>query len=280
MNDHAPRHSPETAASPELRPAPETGEIDWRRLEVAVNRFSDYIAEGIAKAMADKTEIDPLTARCIAHVLGRGLGRASSLAEFGRTGEGSYLELREEYLDIYSRDEAPASTKELIDWLGTHLLHRDGHEDLRRFQNEHLPPKLERVLVPTAIEVGDSVLTVHVPANYDQAAIEGLTETLAELQLDKDVALQAFLALPDVNAMSGDVMQDFHENYIGTYMSIEEAIHELAEVDELERDVRDYGEQRHLFIEQVTPDYEALREEAAGAYDMVERGDRVYVFTR
>ncbi|WP_339619527.1 hypothetical protein [uncultured Salinibacterium sp.] len=262
----------------ESRPARGPDGIDWRRLEVATNRFSQYINEGIAKAQAEHTEIDDPTARCIAHTLGRGLGRESCLAEFGRTGEGSYDQLREEYLVLYCSDTASPEVKELIDWLGTHLIHRDGHQNLRRFQNEHLPPKLERVLVPTGVEVGDWYLTVHVPASYNRAAIEELTATLTELQLDKDVALQAFLNLPDVNAMSGDIMQDFHDNYIGTYMSIEEAVSELAEVDELERDLHDYAEQRHLFIEQVTPDYEALREEAEGVYDIVEREGRVYVF--
>ena len=280
MSEHAPRPTPETPAIPEIRRARETSGIDWRRLDVATNRFGEYIAEGIATALAEKTELDDAAARCFAHVLGRALGRSSKLAEFGRTGEGSYLELREEYLDIYGHEEANPVTKELIDWFGTYLIHREGHRDLRRFQNEHQPPKLERVLVRTGVEVGDWYLTVHVPAHYNQTAIDELTKTLTELQLDEDVALQAFLELPDVNAMSGDIMQDFHDNYIGTYMSIEDAVGELAEVNEREREVVDYAADRHLFIDQVSPDYEALREEAETGYDIVERGDRVYVFSK
>ena len=80
--------------------------------------------------------------------------------------------------------------------------------------------------------------------------------------------------------MSGDIMHDFHDNYIGTYMSIEDAVGELAEVNEREREVVDYAVDRHLFIDQVSPDYEALREEAETGYDIVERGDRVYVFSK
>lgn len=278
MSEHIPRPSPDSAPGPEVLPARETTGIDWRRLEVPIGRFSQYITSGIDQARAEHREIDHGTARCIAHALGRGYGRQSHLAEFGRTGEGDYLALREEYLNLYNTPEIHPAAKELIDWFGTHLVQRENIGSGRRFMNEHLPPKLEQILVATGVEVGDWYLTVHVPATCNQATIEELTKTLTELQLDKDIALQAFLNLPDVNAMSGDIMQDFHDNYIGTYDSIEDAVHELAEVDEIERDVDDYAEQRHLFVEQVSPDYEALREIAENGYDFTEREGRVYVF--
>ena len=278
MSKHTPRPSPETPQPVEVRPARETIGIDWRRLDVEISRFSQYLVDGLSKALQGRSEIDDGTARVIAHVLGRGFGRHSHLAKFGQTGEGNYLELREEYLDIYAAEQVTESIKELIDWFGTYLIHRDGHRNLRRFQNEHLPPKLDRVLVPTGVEIGDWYLTVYVPANHNQASIDELTQTLSELRLDQDPALQAFLELPDVNALSGDIMQDFHDNHIGTYLSVEEAIHELAEVDERQRDVREYAEERHLFIEDLRPDYEALRDQAEEGYDIVERGDRVYVF--
>ncbi len=110
----------------EPRPVQDSEEVDWRRLHVASARFSEYITEGIARAMANKTEIDDGTARCIAHVLGRAHGRQSALAAFGRTGEGDYPSLRDEYLTLYNAPTIAAHTKELIDWLGTYLVQRDG----------------------------------------------------------------------------------------------------------------------------------------------------------
>lgn len=240
----------------------------------------EEISDGLIDASRSGGEIDEPTAKRIAHALGAAIGPNSALADYANGGAGDYEQLREEYLSLYTDPTTPEEIRSWIDWLGTYLVQRENTGSGRQFMNEHMPPKLEQILVRTGVEVGDWYLTVHVPASYNQAAIDELTETLAELQLDRDVALQAFLNLPDVNAMSGDIMQDFHDNYIGTYMSIKDAIHEVAEVDEIERDVRDYAEERHLFIEGVTPDYEALREAAENGYDFVEREGRVYAFTK
>lgn len=262
----------------EPRPVQGSGTPDWRRFEVAARRFGELIAAGITTAMEKRSEIDQGTARCIAHVLGRSLGRESSLAGFGRTGEGDYETLREEYLTLHNDPSVTESTQELIDWLGTHLI-RQQYPDARTVTyREATPPRLDNILVPTGIEVGDWHLTVRVPGIYGNKAIAALTETLTELSADKDAVLRAFLGLPDVNAMSGDIMEDFHQQYVGTYMSVEEAIHELAEVEERERDVFTYAEDRQLVIEQMNPDYEAIREEVSDGFDLVEEEGRVYVF--
>lgn len=255
-------------------------EIYHERLTTTAKRFEDRVLEGIQAAQAERTEIASGTARLIGHALGRAYGRASALAEFGRTGTGTYESLREEYLDLYTEESTPPEIREWIDWFGTHLIQREGLSlSLNQMARpEHGSPKLENILVPTGIEVGDWYCTVNVPGIYSAAAITGLTETLTELRLDEDAGLRAFLALPGVNAMSGDIMQDFHDNHVGTFVSAEEALHEIAEVDELERDVTEYANERHIFIEQVTPDYEALQQEADEGYDFVEAEGRVYVF--
>ncbi|QZY52873.1 hypothetical protein [Leucobacter tenebrionis] len=268
--------SPDRAGMP--RPVQESGTPDWRRYEVAARRFGELIASGIAEAMEQKRDVDQGTARCIAHVLGRGLGRESALANFARTGEGNYEALREEYLSLHNHEEVNASTQELIDWLGVHLI-RQKHPDAKSvLYVEAYPPRLDNILVPTGVEVGDWYLRVNVPGIYGAKDIQELTETLGELAVDRDVALRAYLSLPDTNAMSGDIMEDFHDCYLGVFTTFEEAIHELTEVDERERDVFTYAEDRQLVIEQMNPDYEALREEVADAFDLVEEEGRVYVF--
>lgn len=278
-NNIQPEHAASTHEHPVAAyPAPDREIPDWRRFDVAVRRFGELIASGITEAMSEKQDVDRGTARCIAHVLGRSLGRHSALASFARTGEGDYETLREEYLRLHNDDGVAASTQELVDWLGTHLI-RQQHPDARPTTYvESYPPRLDNILVPTGVEVGDWYLRVSVPGIYGAKDIQELTETLGELAVDKDAALRAYLSLPDTNAMSGDIIQDFHDCYLGVFATVEEAIHELAEVDERERDVFTYAEDRQLVIEQMNPDYQALREEIADAFDLVEEEGRVYVF--
>ena len=268
--------SPDRPGAP--RSVPESGAPDWRRFDIAARRFGELIAAGIATAMEQHSDIDQGTARCIAHVLGRSLGRDSALADFARTGEGDYETLREEYLALHNDPGVAESTQELIDWLGVHLI-RKQHPDAKAatYVDIH-PPRLDNILVPTGVEVGDWYVTVHVPGIYGSKDVAELTEELSVLALDKDPALRAFLSLPDVNAMSGNIMEDFHAQYIGAYLSIDDALHELAEVDERERDIFTYAEDRQLVIEQMNPDYAALREEVADAFDLVEEEGRVYAF--
>ena len=258
--------------------APGRGTPDWRRLEVTTRRFSELIAAGIKLAMNKHANIDHGTARCIAHALGRALGRESALADFGRTGEGDYETLREEYLALHNDTGATESTQELIDWLGTYLIRRDHPDAKTSTYQEAFPPRLDNLLVPTGVEVGDWYFTVNVPGIYGGKDIAALRETLTNLSANEDAALRAYLSLPDVNAMSGDIMEDFHDHYVGVYRSVEDALHELAEVDERERDLIEYAAERQLVVEQVGVDYEALRGQVTDGFDLVENDGRVYVF--
>lgn len=271
MNEHKPR-------IPEVRPAPDHARPDWRRLEVTLERFGPRISDGINEARAEHREISLGTARCIAHVLGRALGRSSYLADFGRTGEGAYEELREEYLDLYTDPEADSVTKELIDWFGTYLVDQENAGSGHQYMNEHLPPKLERLLVRTEIQVNDGSFTVHLPASLDSEQIDGIREELTNLRLDEDEALQAFVSLADVDANTEMLMEAFHENFVGTFKSLEDAIEGLCEIDEWEAEVNDFAAERGLFIEQYTVDYEALRDRLNDSYDLVEWKGSVHVF--
>lgn len=271
MNEHEPR--------PETREVPSPDAPDWRRLEVARARFIDRVAEGIAHAMLQRTEIDDATARCIAHVLGRAYGRDSNLAEFGRNGEGNYLSLRDEYLNLYTDEHADAVTKEWIDWLGTYLVQRENTGSGRRFMNEHLVPKLDLLLVRTSIRVGNERFEVNVPADWDSGDEDGLIETLTDLRLPEDEALQAFLSLPDVS-VGGNIMKSFHESYVQTYIFIEDAVRDLAELDSLELALYEATESRSLPDSAVQIDYILIQEHLRDAYDFVEWKGHVYVFNK
>lgn len=268
MNEHEPR------------PAEEHEGIDWRRLEVASNRFFERIADGTAMALAERTEIDPDTARMIAHVLGRAYGPASHLAEFGRTGEGSYLDMRDEYLRLYNDQRADPVLKEFIDWLGTYLVQRENIGTGRERIDPSLPPQLDLILVTTTIEFDGEPSTIHVPANLRGPYIDALREQLMDLHGTDAEALRAFLTLPDVDASAPNLFASFHESYADTFTTIEDAIASVVELDEREREMDELAAERGFVIERLSPDYELLLEEARQAYDFIEWKGHIHVFNR
>lgn len=105
---------------------------DLDRLAQTAARFDDRINQGITEAEHEQREITRDTARLICHVLGRAYGRQSALANFGRTGDGSYETLRPEYLDLYIHPGVSPQTQHWIDWLGTHL-----NEEVIRKEESH-----------------------------------------------------------------------------------------------------------------------------------------------
>lgn len=251
---------------------------DPERMVRTADKYENWIAEGITAAREASTEIDALTARLIAHTLGRGVGRTSALADFGRTGDRDYEALRDEYLCLYSDPTTPPLIREWIDWLGTHLVQREQLGSGSRFMNEHLAPQLDRLLVRTEVAVGDQHLTVHVPASTPRDAIDQLAVTLRELGVEGDDAMQAFLSLPDVNACTDDLEAAFSNSYVDTFDRLEDAVHGLTELDEWEKDINEYDHERGFFVEGVTPDYEVLIERVRDAYDLVEWKGLVHAF--
>lgn len=266
--------------TPESRPARGRDEPDWRRLEVAYGRFGQMIADGITMAHAEQAEIDDGTARCIAHVLGRAYGRESALADFGRTGEGDYLALRDEYLNLYGDDRAAASTKELIDWFGTYLVHRENTGTGRQFMNEHFPPKLDRLLVRTGVTINGKTFAVNIPASWHSGDTDRLIETLTELRLPEDSALQAFLSLPDVSVGTDNILERFHEAFAGTYATEEDILRALSPLEDWEASLADWCIDHGVEHEALDWNYTPLLERLRVIYDLVESEGRIHAFTK
>lgn len=274
MSEHEPH------ITPEARPAPQRDTPDWRRLESATTRFARLISDGIAEAQTEGREIDESTARCIAHVLGRAYGRESALAGFGRTGEGHYLSLRDEYLDLYGDEQADPVIKEMIDRLGTYLVQREGTGSGRRFMNEHLPPKLDQLLVRTSIPVGGQRFIVNLPASWHSGDEDELIELLTTLQLPADEALQAFLSLPDVNVGTDDIMESFHEAFAGTFANEEAALRALSPLEDWENSLADWCIDNGVEPEALDWNYEPLMARLRDIYDVVEGKEVLHVFVK
>lgn len=250
------------------------------RMVRAAGKFESWIQEGLAAARDEGREVDLMTARLIAHALGRATGRESALANFGRTGEGAYEALRDEYLPVYSSPTTPTTIREWIDWLGTYLVERENRGTGRTYMNEHLPPRLHQLLVRTELDIGGEHFIVHVPADQSEYLIRQLAITLDEIALQKNAALQAFLQLPDVDASSDDLIESFESNYIDSFDSSEDAAHGLLELDEWEKDISEYAIERGFVIDSISPDYELLLQRARDAYDLVEWKDKIHAFYR
>jgi len=212
--------------------------------------------------------------------LGRAYGPGSALATFGRTGEGNYLSLRDEYLDLYGDERADAVTKEMIDWLGTYLVQRENTGSGRRFMNEHLPPKLDQLLVRTSVRVGDGRFIVNVPASWHSGHEDELVELLTTLQLDQDEALQAFLALPDVSVGTDDIMESFHEAFAGTYQTEEAALRALSPLEDWETSLADWCIDHGLELEALEWNCEPLMARLRDVYDVVEGKGVLHVFNK
>ena len=248
------------------------------RMQRAANRYRDWITEGLTAAQTEHREIDLMTARLIAHTLSRSTGRTSALGDFGRVGEGDYEALRDEYLPLYTDPTTPIAVREWIDWFGTYLIARDNLDPSMGHLDVGLPPKLERLLVRTDIKVEGEPFTVHVAANHPRADIDELESTLEDLGITGDEALQAFLTLPDVDALDPGLATSYTENHIGTFYRFEDAIDNLLEVDEWAKDITDYANERGFVIDGLTPDYDALTERAEDAYDLVEWKGKTHAF--
>lgn len=277
MNEHE-----TTAASAVERSRDErlSDRADFRRLEVALERHAEPIADGIAYALEKHTDIGDEAARHIAHVLGRGLGNEGPLTEYAETGEGYYLSLRDAYLELYKDPRATPVAKELIDWFGTYLIQREGIGTGRRFMNPHMAPKLGQLLVRTQISLGDERFLINVPGTWDSGDEDDVSGQLADLQLPEDEPLQAFLALPDVSAGAEDIMEAFHGCFVGRYDSFKAAINDLAGVPALEADLEALMEKHDLAYGIVEVLLSCVEDHMTERYDFADHKGYTYVFQK
>lgn len=132
----------------------------------------------------------------------------------------------------------------------------------------------------TSVRVGDEEFIVNIPASWDSGEVDGLIETLTVLQLPEDDALQAFLALSDVNAGTDDIMESFHEAFVDTFESDEQALRALSPFEEWENDLAewciDHGIEHEALDWNLAPLMTRLRD----IYDLVKLNGKIYAFAK
>lgn len=257
----------------------EPREINHQRVETAAGRFQRLILDGIGRAHASGGEIDEGTARTIAHVLGRALGRDSQLAEFGRTADGEYESLREEYLTLYNDPTTPPMIRDWIDWFGTYLVKGRAEGSGRRFMNEHLPPKLDQLLVRTEVSLYGQPHLIRVPADLGNAELLKLSEELEVFAAAPyGDAFRAYLTLADVNAADPNLMESFGENFAGEYADVMDAVYVLTSLEDWESEIKDFAQERGIRESAVSIDHAIIEEQSRELYDFVNLGGRTYAF--
>lgn len=243
----------------------------------SISRFQSRILEGIGAAHREEREIDPGTARLIAHVLGRAVGADSELATYGRSGIGDYDAMRHEYLDLYEAPETPAQIREWIDWLGTYLLNVPRGEGTGEASPHAAPPV---PLLADELMLGEQPVAVHVPGTITGPELQEVVARLTPLHEACRHAVEAFLSLSDVDASAPDIATIFRDAYVGSFGSHTEALRVVTPIEDWEAELAEWARSQGLDPGAVTLNLDAIDTVAQTAYDFVERGGQIHVFTR
>lgn len=263
MSEYYPEH--------EVPPLP----IDWQRLDVALRRFQPRITEGIALATLYEREIDDGTARMIAHVIGRGVGRASVHARYGRTGEIDYDARLEESLALYYSDGLSPQIRELLDWLGSYL-----YAQQREAEKDKFPRTPRELLTPAGIKIGNEWFMVNVLTESNLEQFNQLAPRLAELGLPESPALQAYLTLPDTDAGAPDLAERFQAKYAGSYEDMEAALRALGSLRAWTDDLEAWTTMHGTDHDSVMHNLKALSYRLSREYEIVELKGQIHAFIR
>jgi len=241
----------------------------------------DTIEGGIDDARNRRDEITEHTARAIARAIANALGdNGRTLDEFARTGSGSYAALSDEFLEVYNDPTTPAPVRTWIDWLGTYLVQANQEGSGRRFMIDEAAPQLNRLLVATRISIGGTFSTVHIPASKTLEEVNALTRHLNALPIVGTTPFQVFLTLPDVDASANNVTESFQDNYVGNFVSIEDALYGLVELEEWETDLHNFAAVRGILTKAVSIDHYMVEAQTRDIYDLVEHEGVIYAFNK
>lgn len=262
-------HRDRTPERRRARGVPE-GEADaWFLINAGIDQAHDY-----------RRDIDEMTARIIAFNLAPSV--VSNLALYAQTGgHGPHTDnaaLRAEYLPIYNDPETPDDIRELIDWLGTHLVHRENPRPDGMSQPEGRP-LLRNLLWRTSVPVGERTVDLYVRADAPVEVVKALPEQLAPLLEAIGDPLQAFLTLPDVDVTSPHLEESFAESYRGTFADRDEALHGLTELDEIEAAMRAIAD-NYAGGEYVQLDRDGLWQRLQDVFEIVAWGGNYYAFDK
>ncbi|MES2094523.1 MAG: hypothetical protein V4531_12020 [Actinomycetota bacterium] len=269
---------------PELTPNSVPPELNVQRLTRSAKHFETTIDAAIQLASEQGSELDDDTAALIAHVLSRGLGRDSALAEYARTRTGTPDTLSAEYLRIYGHPQTPGTVRGWIDWLGTYLTTKVNDTDLERSSEAGptegpqflRPPKLLR----SELTISGEPLVLHLPPTVDGPQIQTIVHHLESLPVIESPAFRAFLTLADVDGSATNLVESFHEFYVGHFDTYGAMICALSPLEEWQTALGQWTAENGLPHQAVTIDEGIVLQQVREVYDIVEKDGGFYAFNK
>lgn len=205
----------------------------------ALEKVTHYLRQACREADERGQPISDEDARAIATVLTPLAGPSSAMAVFAESGHVDPTVLATECRRLESRTW---HTPQIAEWL----------------------PRLEKWL--TANRSGNPI---------NEATSREVEQGLAE----HGDAFRAYLSLPDVDDSAVDLLETFHEFYIGAYPHIDALLDDLTEVRDWESAIDELAA-RYGIDGLVSLDRSKVEPIARETWDIVEVGGRLYVFTK
>jgi hypothetical protein len=268
-------------SGPELTPNSQPPKLNLERLGNSARRFESSIAAGIESARVEQREINDDTAALIAHVLGRGLGHESVLAEFARNRTGDPEALVHEYLSIYSDQSAPGQVCNWIDWLGTYLIAKTARQGAATEATvEVVRPPQRPQLRAKELTVHGEGLVVHLPPTLTGPELQVIVERLESLPIIRWPAFRSFLTLNDVDGSATNLLECFEEFYVGEYKDEDSMLYALSPLRDWETELGQWTAENRLPTDAVEINRAIVLQQTHEVYDIVERDGVFHVFNK
>jgi len=227
------------------------GEIDLTGVVRQDDALADVIGDAIGEAEGGNGEVPEWGARTLARALAneRDDPMSGALHHFAVTGQADPEAIARELADLY-QTTTDDEIREWVNWLGTYVIRlSDGSAE---------PPGSEE---------------------SSQPADEPDTPQIEQGLREHGDAFRAYLQLPDVDPGRDDLLQTFHEFYIGAFDSMHALLEELTEIREWQRAI-DEAARRGGFEEFITLEQAKIEAVARVTWDIIEIGGKLHVFSK
>ena len=239
--------NPESDPRKHERSDPELPVLPARAVDLA-----NIIGDAFDEADASGGELTEWGARAIARSLADQDNEPSpALESFAVTGEGDLEAISREAMPIYNQPSCSAWTKQQIDYLLTILLDR------------------ARSTLAATTSPAESTDTSE--ETLSPQAIEGINQ--------HGDAFRAFLKLPDINQHDPNLLDSFHEFFVGRFASIDHLVDNLTEIALWEREIDALAE-RHGIPGYISLDLEAIKDHVRDTWDIVSYRGALYAFDK
>ncbi|MEC3979634.1 hypothetical protein [Amycolatopsis sp. H20-H5] len=242
--DEQPEHHRDQEPQQPSRQAEQEVPFDGTALE----KVSAFLRIAFAEADARGEAISTEDATTVATLLAPLLPPDSQMSRFAATGDAHPVLIHEECQLIAGRT---GQTPDVAPWVWHFEQYLAAQTDLGR-RTESAPPADDDT------------------SDYPQVA-EGVRE--------HGDAFRAYLQLPDIDPSRDDLLQTFHEFYVGRFASMDALLDELTEIRDWQHAVDEVAD-RLGFDGLVTLNHAKLEAVARETWDIVEIGEVFYAFTK